>query len=160
MLSQLFPSRLDNTYRGSRIALWLLGAVVTVKLLQSFVSIFLGRFVASSADGVPLDAYSPAAAQTVVAMFALIGVARLPFYALCLLALARYRSAVPLMLALLALEYLARSLALFYVPIERTGAAGGLVVNRVLFAMMVAGLALSLWPRRSAAPAPGVPTGT
>lgn len=153
MPGQFLPPRLDNSYHGSRLAPWLLGLVVTVKLLQSLVSIFLGRSVAMSADGIPLDAYTPAGAQTVVALFALLGIARLPFYALCLLVLARYRSAIPLMLALLALEYMARSLALYFVPIARTGTAGGLVVNRVLFAMMIVGLALSLWRRRDAPPA-------
>ena len=150
MLGQLLPPRLDNSYQGSRIAPWLLGVVVTIKLLQSVVSILLGASVASSADGIPLDTYTPAAAQTVIAMFALLGVVRLPFYALCVLALAKYRSAVPLMLALFSLDYVARSLVLYFVPIERTGTAGGLVVNQVLFALMVVGLVLSLRRRRDA----------
>lgn len=109
------PSRQRDrhrSYRGSRIAPWLLGVVVTIKLLQSVVSIFLGASVASSADGIPLDTYSPAGAQTVIALFSL--------------------------------DYVARSLVLYFVPIERTGAAGGLVVNQVLFALMVVGLVLSL----------------
>ena len=153
MLGQLLPSRLDNAYHGSRIAPWLLGLVVTIKLLQSVMSIFRGAYVAVSADGIPLDAYTPAGAQTVVAMFALLGLARIPFYALCALALAKYRSAIPLMLALFALDYVARSLALYYLPIERTGTAGGLVVNQVLFAIMLIALVLSLWRRSDAVPA-------
>ena len=99
MLAQLFPQRLDADYRGSRFAPWLLALVVIVKSLQSLVSIFAGHFVAMGADGIPLDTYTPAGAQTVVALFALLGIGRLPFYALCVLALARYRSAIPLMLA-------------------------------------------------------------
>ena len=151
MLGQLIPPRLDNAYHGSRVAPWLLGLVVTIKLLQSVMSVFLGATVASTADGVPLDSYTPAAAQTVIAMFALLGSARLPFYALCLLALAKYRSAIPLMLALFSLDYVTRSLVLYYLPIERTGATGGLVVNQVLFAVMLVGLVLSLRRRRDAA---------
>lgn len=149
MLGQLLPARFDNAYLGSRIAPWLLGLVVTVKLLQGVVSIFLGASVASSADGIPLDTYTPAAMQTIVAMFALLGAARLPFYAICALALAKYRSAIPLMLGLFVLDYVVRTLVLYYRPIERTGTAGGLVVNQVLFALMVIGLVLSL-RRRSA----------
>lgn len=150
MLGQLLPARFDNAYLGSRIAPWLLGVVLTIKLLQSVVSIFIGASVASSADGIPLDTYGPAAAQTVIALFALLGAARLPFYALCALVLARYRSAVPLMLALFSADYVLRTSLLYFVPIERTGTAGGLVVNQVLFALMVVGLVLSL-RRRSAA---------
>lgn len=149
MFADLIPQRFDADYRGSRIAPWLLGVVITVKILQSVMSIFNGHDIAMTADGVPLDTYGAAGAQAVVSLFALLGVARLPFYALCVLALARYRSAIPLMLALLALEYLARSLALVFLPIVRTGTAGGLIVNRVLFGVMLVGLILSLW-RRSA----------
>lgn len=152
MLAQLVPQRLDADYRGSRFAPWLLALVVTVKSLQSVVSIFAGHDVAMGADGIPLDTYTPAGAQTVVALFALLGIGRLPFYALCVLALVRYRSAVPLMFALFALEYVARSLALLYLPIARTGTAGGLVVNRVLFALMLIGLVLSLRRRGDAPP--------
>lgn len=153
MLGQLLPPRLDNSYHGSRVAPWLLGLVVTIKLLQSVMSVFLGATVASTADGVPLDSYTPAAAQTVIAMFALLGSARLPFYALCLLVLAKYRSAIPLMLALFSLDYVTRSLVLYYLPIERTGATGGLVVNQVLFAVMLVALVLSLRRRHVAAAA-------
>lgn len=150
MLGQLLPPRLDNAYHGSRIAPWLLGVVVTIKLLQSMMSIFRGAYVASSDDGIPLDTFTPAAAHTIIAMFALLGVSRLPFYALCVLALAKYRSAVPLMLALFSLDYVTRSLILYYLPIERTSSTGGLVVNQVLFAFMVVGLVLSLRRRRDA----------
>jgi hypothetical protein len=151
MLAQLLPQRLDAEYRGSRIALWLLALIVTVKTLQSVVSIFAGHFAATFPDGLPLDTYSPAGAQAVVALFALLGIARLPFYTLCVLAIVRYRSAIPLMLALFSMEYVARSLALVFLPVERTGTAGGLVVNRVLFVLMLIGLAMSLWRRRDAA---------
>lgn len=153
MLGQLLPPRLDNSYRGSRIAPWLLGLVLTIKFLQSMMAIFRGAYVASFADGIPLDTFSPASAQAFIAIFALLGSARLPFYALCALALARYRSAIPLLLALFSLDYVTRSLVLYYLPIERTSATGGLVVNQVLFAVMLVGLVLSLRRRRDAAPA-------
>ena len=153
MLGQLLPPRLDNSYHGSRIAPWLLGLVLTVKCLQSMMSIFRGAYVASSADGIPLDTYAPAAAQAFIAMFALLGSARLPFYALCALALAKYRSAIPLMFALFSLDYVTRSLILYYLPIERTSDTGGLVVNQVLFAGMVVGLVLSLRRQRDTRPA-------
>jgi hypothetical protein len=151
MLAQLFPRALDADYRGSRSALWVFGFVVTIKSLQSLMSLFNGHAILMTADGIPVDTYAPVAAQTVIALFALIGAARLPFYALCALALARYRSAVPLLFTLMIADYLVRSAALFYLPVERTGSAGGLIVNRVLFAVMLVGLWLSLRTRRSGA---------
>jgi hypothetical protein len=151
MFARLFPRALDADYRGSRVALWLFGVVVAVKSLQSLMSIFNGHNIARTADGIPLDTYGSAAAAAFVALFALLGVAKLPFYALCVAALARYRSAVPLLFALLALEYLARSAALYYLPIARTSQTGGLIVNRALFAMMLVGLWLAVRPVRDAA---------
>jgi hypothetical protein len=151
MLALLLPPRLDNAYHGSRIAPLLMGLVLLVKSLQSVMSIFAGATVAANADGVPLDSYGPAAAQTVIALFALLGAARLPFYALCALVLARYRSAIPLMLSLFALDYVVRTLALYFLPIERTANTGGLVVNQVLFVVMLVALVLSLRRRGDAA---------
>ncbi|MFN8574747.1 MAG: hypothetical protein U0132_22020 [Gemmatimonadaceae bacterium] len=148
MMAPLLPRSLGAEYRGSQSALWLFGLVVTVRSLQSLVSIFNGHYVAITADGIPVDSYTAAGAQTVLALFALIGVAKLPFHALSVLALVRFRSAVPLFFAIMALEYIVRSLTLMYLPIERSGPAGGLVVNRVLFAVMLVGLWLSLRTRR------------
>ncbi len=57
MLNPLLPRRVDNTYRGHKLALWLFGLVVLLKLVISLNSIFNGRTVASSADGILLDTF-------------------------------------------------------------------------------------------------------
>lgn len=151
MLNQLLPQRLDNSYRGQKLALWLFGLVVAVRITQSLVILFNGPTVVKSADGIPLDSYPASAAQNILALFALSAVSRLSILLLCVLALVRYRSAVPFMLAFLALSYLAGQLALQFVPLVRTGTPPGPIVNLVLFAMMIVGLALSLWKRHSPA---------
>jgi hypothetical protein len=147
VLNRLLPQRLDNTYSGQRLALWLFALVVTVKIFQSLLAIFNGPFVLASADGIPLDTYAPAAAQTVVAVWALSGLYRLIIFLLCLLALARYRSAIPFMFALLALLFLAAELILTFIPIVRAGTPAGPIMNRILFAVTIIGLVLSLWNR-------------
>lgn len=147
MLSQLLPQRIDNKYRGYKHALWLFGVVVSVRITQSLLVIFNGYSVARSADGVPLDTYTPAAAQTVVALFALGGLSRLIISLLCVLVLVRYRSAIPFMFALLVLNYLASQLILLFVPIVTTGTPPASIVNPILFALTIAGLALSLRSR-------------
>jgi hypothetical protein len=58
LTDRLLPQRVDNTYRGHNLALWLFGAVVLMKLAMSLNSIFNGYVVASSADGSPLT-HSP-----------------------------------------------------------------------------------------------------
>jgi hypothetical protein len=149
MFDELLPRRLDNDYRGKTLALWLFGLVVAMKSTQSLAIIFNGYSTAKGADGIPLDSYRPEVARTVVAVFAQGSIWRLFFCVLCVLVLLRYRTAVPLMFALLALNYLAAQLVLQFVPLPRVGAPIGPLVNRVLFVVMVVGLGLSLWRRTS-----------
>ena len=147
MLDQLLPRSIDNTYNGRKLALWLFGLVVAVRILQSVMIIFNGYSTVKGADGIPLDTYPPAAAQTVVALFALSGLYRLFISLLCVLVLVRYRSATPFMFALLLLNYLTVQLLLQFVPLVRAGTPPGAIVNRTLLALTVVGLALSLWKR-------------
>src|SRR6185295_9158084 len=48
MLDRLLPRHADNSYRGSKIALWLFGLVVLLKLVIALNSLFNGHQVASS----------------------------------------------------------------------------------------------------------------
>lgn len=145
MFDRLFPQLVDNTYRGYKLALWLFALLVFMKVAMSLNSIFNGYMVASSADGIPLDTFTSAGARTVVSLFALWGLSHLMICLLCILVLARYRRLVPLMFALLLLEHLSRKLILLFLPIVRTGTPPGFFVNLVLLAVMMVGLALSLW---------------
>lgn len=147
MFDRFLPPRVDNTYRGRKLALWLFALVVSVRIAQSLVIIFNGYYVAKGADGVPLETFPPAAAQTVVALFALSGLSRLIISLLCVVVLVRYRSAIPFMFALLLLNYLATQVILQFIPIARTGTPPGIIVNLILFALTVAGLSLSLLSR-------------
>jgi hypothetical protein len=145
MIKKLLPQCIDNTYRGHKLALWLFALVVSVKILQSLVVIFNSYSVVKSADGIPLETYTPAGAQAVVAVFALSGLSRLIISLLCVLVLVRYRSVITFMFALLALDYLARELILHFIPLARTGTPPGPLVNLILFSLTIVGLALSLW---------------
>jgi hypothetical protein len=115
-----------------------------MRVAMSVNSIFNGSDVASSADGIPLHTYTSAAAQTIVSLFALLGLSHLMICIVGIFALVRYRSMVPLMFALLLLEHLSRRLILKFLPIVRTGTPPGLYVNLALLAVMIVGLALSL----------------
>lgn len=106
-----------------------------------------GYSTARDADGIPLDSYTPEIAQTVVAVFAQGSLWRLFFCFLCGLVLLRYRSAVPLMFALLALHYLAPQLVLQLVPLARIGTPVWPLVNLTLFVITLVGLGFSLWRR-------------
>jgi hypothetical protein len=149
MLNKVLPQCIDNTYRGHKLALWIFAFVVFVKTLQAVLVLFDGYSTAVSADGLPLDSYTPAASQTIVTLFALSGYSRLNMSALYVLAWVRYRRAIPLMFILLTLDYPARQVIFHFLPIVRTGTPIGVVVNLVLFALTIIGLVLSLWTRET-----------
>jgi hypothetical protein len=56
MFNKLLPQRIDNTYRGHKLALWLFALVVSVKILQCLLVIFDGYSVGRSADGALVEA--------------------------------------------------------------------------------------------------------
>lgn len=147
MFDKLLPPRIDNTYRGYKIALWLFGLVVGVMIIQSVAVIFNGYSTVVNADGIPLDTYPPAAAQTIVALFALRSLLRLIISLMGVLVLVRYRSAIPFMFGVLLLNFLATQLILQFIPIVRTGRPPGPIVNLIMFALMIIGLVLSLRSR-------------
>ena len=113
-------------------------------IAQGVLVIFSGYSTIMNADGIPLDTYPPAAAQTIVALWAQRGLSRLIISLLGVLVLVRYRSAIPFMFALLMLNYLAGQLIFRFVPVVRTGSPPGPIVNLTMFALLIVGLALSL----------------
>jgi hypothetical protein len=144
MLNRILPQRIDDTYLGHPLAVWLLGAVVLVKSGIALGTIFNGRVAAQSADGIPLDRLGADGAQAVVALFAIWGLAQLAISVFGVLTLTRYRSLVPFMFLLLLSEHLVRKLVLLWKPIARTGTPPGPYINLALVTLMVVGLALSL----------------
>ena len=104
MLNHFLPRSIDNTYRGQKPALWIFGLILVLRLLMAFNSIFFTEQVAVNADGIPLATYSPAAAHTIISLFASLGLAHLMLMIIAALVLLRYRSMIPFMYALLLTE--------------------------------------------------------
>lgn len=144
MLERLLPRRIDNSYRGHGLALWLFGLVVLMKTSIGLGTIFNGRNAAVSADGIPLDTFTAAGAQAFVSIFAAWGVAQATIGLLCIIVLARYRALVPFMFLLLLVEHLARKLVFIVMPLARTADAPGFFINVAIVALMIVGLVLSL----------------
>ena len=144
MFNQLLPPRIDNTYRGSKLALWLLVLVVLMKTSIGLGTIFNGRNAAIMADGIPLDTFTPAGAHAFLSVFAIWGLAQVIIGVLGILVLVRYRAMIPFTYSLLLLEHLVRKLILFVMPIAKTGTRPGFFINLALVAVMIVGLALSL----------------
>lgn len=145
MLNKILPTPIDNTYTGRKLAIWLMGVIVFVRTLQS-LSVFLdGYSIVREAHGIPLETFSPSAAQAVVALFAISGFSRLLISLLCVLAMVRYRSAVALMYSVLIVEYVGRELIFRIHPLAVVGRPIAPIVNFALFVLAIAGLGLSLW---------------
>ena len=145
MVNELLPKRIDNTYRGAKLAPWLFAVLLFMNTGISLNCIFNGYSVATSADGIPLDTFPPGAAQTIVSDFALWGLSQFMLCLLGILVLARYRSMIPFMFALLLLEYSSRKLILHFLPVVKIGTPPGFYVNLILLVLMLVGLVLSLW---------------
>jgi hypothetical protein len=148
-IQRLFPKQIDNTYHGRKLAIWLLGFVVLFKIAQSISVISAGHFTATTADAIPLDSYSPEAAGTILSLFAISAVSRLILCLICVVAMFRYRSSIPSMFVLLAVDYLARTAAIYLIPIARSGPVAGAWVNFGLFVLTAVGLVFSLWHHRT-----------
>jgi len=144
MLERVFPSAADFTYRGSRIALWLLGLVLFLRLGIALGSIFNGNYAATAADGIPIDSYTPQGAQAFLSLFALLGLSQFMLGAFGVVLLFKYRPLVPLFLLLLLVEHVARKGIAAYVPIERSGQAAGGAINWDIFGVMVTAFIFSI----------------
>lgn len=148
MIDQVLPGIVDNTYRGRRLAFLPFGLLVLLKLTIGVNSIFRGYMVMSTADGIPLDTFPAAATQSLISLWALLGLSYVVMALLCILVLIRYRSMIPFMFALLLLQHLGGSVIGHYLPLVRTGEPPAYLVNLTLLTLMVVGLGLSLWRRR------------
>lgn len=150
-MNQLLPASIDGQYRGYKIALWLLGALVLLKAAMGLNSILNGYEVATTADGIPLDNFTPAGTATVLSFLAFWGWSLFLFSMLGVLALVRYRAMVPLVFLLLLVEQLGRKLILTQLPIAQEGSSPAFSINLVLMGLMVVGLILSLLTPRNKA---------
>jgi hypothetical protein len=149
MLERLFPRQVDNRFDGQRLALWLLALLIGLKLMVSLNSILNTASVAEGADGFPLASYGGDGARAVLMLFAVGAVANLAAALFGLAVLVRWRGMVPFVYLLSLLEHGGRRLVVQSYAIERSqGMSGAAAINLAIFALLLAGLALSLWRRR------------
>jgi hypothetical protein len=144
MLGRLFPKQFDNAYRGHWLALVLFGLMVLLDVMIGTNSILNTRSVAMGADGIPLDTFSSRAAQEVISEFALLGLWRLFFALLGLVALIRYRAMVPFLFLMLLVQQLAGRVVHALHPTEGGATQAGSIVIWGMLGVIVAGFALSL----------------
>jgi hypothetical protein len=148
---RLFPMRLDNEgYRGRTAALWLFGLFLLLRLIMG-VNGAINTTAIAAGDGLRLD---DGGRETILLLFRNLSLSNLPLVAIGATALWRWRAMVPFLYLVLLADQVVRRLAALANPIARTDAASvGIWINLALLALLLVGLALSLWNRRSNAPA-------
>ena len=152
MFERLFPRQVDNRFDGNRVALWLLGLLVALKLVVSLNSILNTASVAAGADGIALDSFGEAAAREVLLLFALMALAQLSLALVALAVLIRWRALVPFIYLLSLAEQLARRLIVQAHEVARPESSSvALLVTWGVLAMLALGFVLSLLPRRARA---------
>lgn len=144
MLNRFFPERIDNTFRGNVVALWLFVPIVLMKVGVSLAHIFRADGGAQSVSTIPLDTYPSGAAQNIVGIFARLGLEQLMMGALLLIVLLRYRSMIPLIYLLLVAQYAAHEWIIRMKPLVLAGTSGARTMALVFAALCVAGLVLSM----------------
>src|SRR5258706_660757 len=117
MLSRILPKQIDNTYRGYRLAIWLLVPIVLVNMIMGANTMINTRDVIQGADRIPLDAYGVTPARIIVNCFKSWGLGHFLMASFGLLALVRYRAMVPLMYLVFTLENGARKASSLPTPL-------------------------------------------
>jgi len=149
-LSRLLPVTITAAFPGHPIALWMFAPLTLVTLWRSQHHLFAPDGGAQTIAHIPLDAYPPAAAETIVGIFALWGLSQLILALLELLVLVRYRALIPLFYLLTAFEYSMRGLVIPALKtIPTTAAAPGAIANLPMAVAALVLLVLSLWPMAS-----------
>jgi len=130
MLSRLFPKRFDNEFIGYKFSLWVFYGLTALTLWRSQHHLFAPDGGAESIASIPLGSYSSTASDTIVGVFALWGLSQLIIGLIYLIVCIRYKSMIPLLYLLAAVEYFVRwGYIGVYKSIETTGTAPGSVVN-------------------------------
>lgn len=158
MLDRILPERIDNHYRGHRLALWLFYPITLMTVGRSLVHIFRSDGGAQSIATIPLDSFVSGGADTVISVFALWGLSQLLIGLLFVLVLVRYRAMIPLMYVLILAEYLGRIAIGLTKPIVTVGTPPGGPGGLVLIVLAMLGLILSLrgeanWAQQESEPA-------
>lgn len=142
ILETLLPSKIDNTIRGTKLPFYVFALYAILSVVRSCIHIFAPDGGAGSIAGMDL---SVAGADGIIFAWALWGSSQLILALIQLLVVFRYRSLVPFMYLLLAIEVLLRKLVGHMKPVTFAHTPPGEIGNQVILPLALAMLLLSLW---------------
>jgi hypothetical protein len=138
----LLPAQIDNTIRGTKIPFYIFTLYAIVSTVRSCIHLLSPDGGAGTIAGMDL---SVAGADGIIFAFALWGSSQLLFAMIQLLAVIRYRSLIPFMWLMLALEILLRELVGKMKPVTFAHTPPGAIGNQIILPLAVVMVVWSLW---------------
>ncbi len=125
----LLPKTINDIFYGSKIVVYSFYLITSITLWRSLHHLFANDGGAQSIATIPLDTYSSGATDTIIGLFALLGLSQLLIGIIYFIVAVRYKSLIPLMYLLFIFEYLSRYLIGVFKSVETVGTAPGAIVN-------------------------------
>lgn len=138
----LLPAKIDNVIRGAKIPFNIFALYAIVSTVRSCIHLLSPDGGAGTIAGMDL---SVAGADGIIFAFALWGSSQLLFAIIQLLVVIRYRSLIPFMWLMLALEVLLRELVGAVKPVTFAHTPPGAIGNQIILPLAVVMLVWSLW---------------
>ena len=138
----LLPAKIDNVIRGTKIPFYLFALYTLVSTVRSCIHLLSPDGGAGTIAGMDL---SVAGADGIIFAFALWGSSQLLFALIQLFAVIRYRSLIPFMWLMLALEVLLRELVGAMKPVTFAHTPPGAIGNQIILPLAVLMVVWSLW---------------
>jgi hypothetical protein len=138
----LLPAKIDNIIRGTKIPFYIFALYAIVSTVRSCIHLLSPDGGAGTIAGMDL---SVAGADGIIFAFALWGSSQLLFALIQLLTVIRYRSLIPFMWLMLALEVILRELVGKMKPITFAHTPPGAIGNQIILPLAVVMLVWSLW---------------
>ncbi len=138
----LLPATIDNVIRGTKIPFYIFALYAIISTVRSCIHLLSPDGGAGTIAGLDL---SVAGADGIIFSFALWGSSQLLFALMQLLAVIRYRSLIPFMWLMLALEVLLRELVGAMKPVTFAHTPPGAIGNQLILPLAAVMLVWSLW---------------
>ena len=142
IFESLLPTKIDNVIRGTKIPFYIFALYAIVSAVRSCIHLLSPDGGAGTIAGMDL---SVAGADGIIFAFALWGSSQLLFAIIQLLAVIRYRSLIPFMWLMLALEVLLRELVGAMKPVTFAHTPPGAIGNQIILPLAVVMVVWSLW---------------
>jgi hypothetical protein len=138
----LLPTKIDNVIRGTKIPFYIFAIYALVSTVRSCIHLLSPDGGAGTIAGMDLTV---AGAEGIIFAFALWGSSQLLFAIIQLMVVIRYRSLIPFMWLMLALEVLLRELVGKMKPVTFAHTPPGAIGNQIILPLAALMVLWSLW---------------